>query len=74
MKLEQLGCREPLIKPEIFGKEADPSPDFNAPGSRSEDERFAAARFHKSEKHLDRSAFPRAIRTQETKDLPSAHR
>ena len=74
VKREEFGRRKPRIEPEVLGKKPDLPPHFNAPGRRSQNKRFAARRFHKAEKHLDRCAFSRAIRTEEAENFPSAHR
>ena len=74
MQRKKFGRRKPRIEAKIFRKEADLPPYFNVSRRRPQDKRFAATRLDKSEEHLDRRAFPRAVRAQEAEDLPATHR
>jgi hypothetical protein len=69
MKFEKLGCREPLIKTEIFRQESDFAADFHVAGRRPENKRFAAAWAHEPEQHFYGRALAGTVGTQESKDF-----
>ena len=73
VKGEEFRRCKPLIEPEIFRKETNLPPNFNASRGNAQDERFASARLHKPEEHFDRSAFAGAVGAQESKDFAAAH-
>jgi hypothetical protein len=69
MKLQKLGCRQPLIKTEIFGQESDFASDFDLARWRSENEGFTATGADQAEQHFYGCALAGSVGTEEAKDF-----
>jgi len=74
VKDQQLGRRQPFVKAEVFRKETDLSPHIHIVRRRAQHESLAAGWFHKAKQHLDRTALPRSVGSQETENFAAAHR
>ena len=73
MQVQKFSGRQPFVKAEIFGQEPDLPPNFDVAGRHAQDPGLAAGWFGETQKHFDRSTFPRAIRTEKTEYFAPTH-
>src|SRR2546430_4697943 len=73
MQPEKLGGREPVVKAEVLGQEADLAAGLDVSNRMAEEQGVPGGRRHQAEQHFDRGALARSIRAQEPEDLTATH-
>ena len=73
MQVQKFGGRQPFVKAEIFRQEPDSSADFDVARRRAQHKCLAAGRLGEAQKHFDRSALARSVRSEEAKYFAPAH-